>query len=148
MFHSFFNSLSRSKYLSFFSHSFSFILWSAGTAKSTILQILFFVALYWWLEQTTPLSVSARNQSIFGREISPYPKVVRGCERELAGQRSWQAVGDGAAEREWAEELAWNHGQMRSTPETVGDKIGASEEDWVKRCRHSSACGIFASNPR
>ena len=31
MFHSFFNSLARSKYLSLFSHSFSFILWSAGT---------------------------------------------------------------------------------------------------------------------
>ena len=43
MFHSFFNSLARSRYLSFFSHSFSFILWSAGTAKSTILQILFFL---------------------------------------------------------------------------------------------------------
>ena len=42
MFHSFFNSLPRSRYLSFFSHSFSFILWSAGTAKSTILQVLFF----------------------------------------------------------------------------------------------------------
>ena len=40
MFHSFFNSLARSRYLSFFSHSFSFILWSAGTAKSIILQIL------------------------------------------------------------------------------------------------------------
>ena len=40
MFHSFFNSLARSRYLSFFSHSFSFILWSAGTAMSTILQIL------------------------------------------------------------------------------------------------------------
>ena len=37
MFHSFFNSLARSRYLSFFSHSFSFILWSAGTAKLTIL---------------------------------------------------------------------------------------------------------------
>ena len=42
MFHSFFNSRARSMYSSFFSHSFSFILWSAGTAKSTILQILFF----------------------------------------------------------------------------------------------------------
>ena len=42
MFHSFFNSLARSRYLSFFSHSFSFILLSAGTAKSTILQVLFF----------------------------------------------------------------------------------------------------------
>ena len=42
MFHSFFNSLPRSRYLSFFSHSFSFILWSTGTPKSTILEILFF----------------------------------------------------------------------------------------------------------
>ena len=41
IFHSFFNSLARSRYLSLFSHSFSFILWSAGTAKSTILQIFF-----------------------------------------------------------------------------------------------------------
>ena len=41
MFHSFFNSLARSRYLSFFSHSFRFILLSAGTAKSTILLILF-----------------------------------------------------------------------------------------------------------
>ena len=43
MFHSFFNSLARSRYLSIFSHSFSFILWSAGTAKSTILLVFFFV---------------------------------------------------------------------------------------------------------
>ena len=41
MFHSFFNSLARSRY--FLSHFFSFILWSAGTAKSTILQVLFFL---------------------------------------------------------------------------------------------------------
>ena len=46
MFHSLFNSLARSRYLSLFSHSFSFILWSAGTAKSTILQIFFF---FCWL---------------------------------------------------------------------------------------------------
>ena len=39
MFHIFFNSLARSRYLSFFSR---FILWSTGTAKSTILPILFF----------------------------------------------------------------------------------------------------------
>ena len=38
----FFNSLGRLRYLSFFSHSFIFILWSAGTAKSMILQFLFF----------------------------------------------------------------------------------------------------------
>ena len=43
MFHSFFfNSLARSRYLSLFSLSFRFILWFAGTAKSTILPILFF----------------------------------------------------------------------------------------------------------
>ena len=42
MFHSFFNSLARSRYLSFFSDSFSFILWSTRTAKLTILQIFFF----------------------------------------------------------------------------------------------------------
>ena len=42
MFHGFFfNSLARSRYLSFFSLSFRLILWSTGTAKSTILQILF-----------------------------------------------------------------------------------------------------------
>ena len=45
MFHSFFNSLARSRHLSFFSHSFRFILWSVGTAKSTILQILLFFLL-------------------------------------------------------------------------------------------------------
>ena len=48
MFHSFFNSLARLKYLSFFSHFFSFILWSAGTAKSTILQILCFFFLFFF----------------------------------------------------------------------------------------------------
>ena len=42
MFHSiFFNSLARSRYLSFFSLSFNFTLWSAGTAKSTILHVSF-----------------------------------------------------------------------------------------------------------
>ena len=46
MFHSFFNSLARSRYLSFFSHFFNFILWSAVTTKSTILQVLFF---FCWL---------------------------------------------------------------------------------------------------
>ena len=43
MFHRFFNFLARSSYLSLFSHSFNFTLWSAGTAKSTILQVLSFL---------------------------------------------------------------------------------------------------------
>ena len=42
MFHSFFNCLARSRYLSFFSHSFSFIPWSVGIARLTVLLILFF----------------------------------------------------------------------------------------------------------
>ena len=41
--HSLFRPLARSWYLSFFSLSFSFILWSTGTAKSTIWQVLFFL---------------------------------------------------------------------------------------------------------
>ena len=40
MFHSFFNSLARSRYLSFFSLSFKFILWSAGTAKILFLLLI------------------------------------------------------------------------------------------------------------
>ena len=47
MFHSFFFiSLTRSRYLSFFSLSFRFILWSAGTAKSTILQYYYYYYYY------------------------------------------------------------------------------------------------------
>ena len=45
-FHSFFGSLARSRYLSFFSHYFSFIPWSAKATNSTILQILSFVDYY------------------------------------------------------------------------------------------------------
>ena len=47
MFHSccFLIPKARSRYLSFFSLSFSFILWSASTAKSTILQVLFILLL-------------------------------------------------------------------------------------------------------
>ena len=41
IFHSFFNSLARSRYLSFFSFSFNFTQWSVKTATSTILQVLF-----------------------------------------------------------------------------------------------------------
>ena len=45
MLHSFFNYRARSRYLAFFSQYFSFILWSAGTAKSTILRFLFFLVI-------------------------------------------------------------------------------------------------------
>ena len=49
MFHSLFLFLVRSRYLSFFSLSFSFILWSTGTEKSTIFQILFFFFVFFCL---------------------------------------------------------------------------------------------------
>ena len=45
MFHSFFQFPSKVEVLSFYSHSFSFILWLAGTAKWTILQVLCFFLL-------------------------------------------------------------------------------------------------------
>ena len=48
MFHSFFNSLARSRYLSFLSHSFSFILWSGRTAKSAISKFSFFFCWLLW----------------------------------------------------------------------------------------------------
>ena len=48
MFHRFFNSLARSRYLSLFSDTFSFILWSTWTAKSTTLQIFFFYYYYYY----------------------------------------------------------------------------------------------------
>ena len=41
MFHKLFNSQERSSYLSFYSLSFNFTLWSAGTVKSVILQVFF-----------------------------------------------------------------------------------------------------------
>ena len=64
MFHSFFSSLARSRYLSFFSHSFSFILWSAGTAKSTILQVLFYLLII--IKSSLMLSLTReRHESIF-----------------------------------------------------------------------------------
>ena len=50
MFHSFCSSLARSRYLSLFSISFSFTLWSAGTEKSTIRQVLFFSFFFFYYQ--------------------------------------------------------------------------------------------------
>ena len=49
MFHTFFSSQAKFTYLSLFSLSFSFTLWSAGTAKSTIRQVLFFFFFFFFL---------------------------------------------------------------------------------------------------
>ena len=45
MFHSFFNSQARSRYLSFYFTFFQFYFWLAGTESSTILKVLFFLLL-------------------------------------------------------------------------------------------------------
>ena len=50
IFYSFFNSQARFRYLSYFSFSFTFTLWSAWTAKSTILQVLLLFCCCWLLQ--------------------------------------------------------------------------------------------------
>ena len=73
----FFNSLARSWYLSFFSDSFSFILWSARTAKSTILKILFvfFIIIRSGLVAEIRWSVCMSHRSF----ACHFPKQVLGC---------------------------------------------------------------------
>ena len=87
------------------------------------------------------------RQRILGHEISPYPEVGRGRERELVTGRQlaldsrWELTtrpsrgqGGWTAERQAAE--SWrgstDRGSQHRTPETVGDKIGSSEEDRLK----------------
>ena len=60
MIHSFFSSLARSRYLSLFSLFFIFTLWSAGTTKSTIQQVLF---VFCWLSLV--LVVLSRINDLF-----------------------------------------------------------------------------------
>ena len=72
MFYGFFNSLARSRYLSLFSHSFSFILWSAGTAKSTILQVLFFC----WLLLSLVFWPGLSNPSVCQSPIGVYVCII------------------------------------------------------------------------
>ena len=79
MFHSFFSSLARSRYLSFFSLSFCFILWSAGTAKSTILQVLIFCWLLLSLVSWPGLGDPFVYQSPIGVYASHFLGQVLGC---------------------------------------------------------------------
>ena len=87
IFHSFFNSLARSRYLSFFSLCFRFILWSAGTAKSTILQILLLsllllllLLLFYSFESFTP----ATPATYWSLSDCKFPQVSRTLLRILA----------------------------------------------------------------
>ena len=73
MFHSFFNSIARPRYLSFFSHSFNFTLWSVGTTKSAILKVLFFC---WLLKD---LMVWPRNGDPFACLYFEIPVLILCC---------------------------------------------------------------------
>ena len=70
MCHSSFNSLARSRDLFVFSHSFDCTLWSAGTAKSTILQLLYlFIYLFYFLFILFYLFFDYYNIWSFGRDL-------------------------------------------------------------------------------
>ena len=93
MFHSFFNSLARSRYLSFLSHSFSFILWSFRTAKSTILQVLFFC----WLLLGLVFWPRLGNPCVFQSPIGVYVyyflgQVLGTIYQPLRSGRIWHKV--------------------------------------------------------
>ena len=80
MFHSFFNYLARSRYLSFFSLYLNFTLWSAGTIKSTILQILFFwggwlfLGLVVWPKLSDPFDIKIPKEF-----VCDSPEQILGC---------------------------------------------------------------------
>ena len=75
----FFNSLARSRYFSLFSYSFSFILWSAETAKLTILQVPFFlliiIILVFWPRLGDPC-VCQRHIGVY---VCHFLEQVLGC---------------------------------------------------------------------
>ena len=73
------------------------------------------------------------RQRILGPEISLYPEVGRGREGELTGdpnESSWRWTAERRAAESWRGTT--DRGSQHRTPETVGDKIGSSEEDRLK----------------
>ena len=79
VFHNFFNSLARSRYLFFFSLSFSFTLWPAGTAKSTILQVLFFLLIILRSGLLAEIRWSVCMSSLIGVYVCHSPGQMLGC---------------------------------------------------------------------
>ena len=73
------------------------------------------------------------RQRILGPEILLYPEVGRGRERELAtgpGREQLALDSREASKESWRGTT--DRGSQHRTPETVGDKIGFSEEDRLK----------------
>ena len=122
MFHSFFNSLTRSRYLSFFSHSFSFILWLAGTAKSTILQILFFF-FFLLIPNMQDTAGEARTGSLVMYSYGP---------PHMAGQKQDDQS------RTYIQQLCEDTGcSPEDLPEAMNDW-----EEWREWVRDIRACGM------
>ena len=71
IFHNFFSSLARSRYLSLFSFSFGFTLWSTRTAKSTIRSFFF------WGGRTIPRSGSSAQDYMIRLYLKISEKFVR-----------------------------------------------------------------------
>ena len=74
----------------------------------------------------------------FGLEISPWPEVEGDAIRELVGQRSSQAVGDGT----WTRAVDTGHRSREASQHEMGSSD--SEEDRVKMSRHSSCFVEFS----
>ena len=89
IFHSFFfNSLARSRYLSFFLHSFSFIPWSAGVAKLAILHVLFFLLIIIWSGLLVEIRWSICTSKLFTPLVSFTSVLADGFSLEF----EWQQV--------------------------------------------------------
>ena len=99
----FFNPLAKSKCLSFFSHSFSFILWSSGTAKSIILQIRFFFGYYnvWDIGPAVRVFANGPGDlgSIPGRVIPKTLKMV--LDTTLLNTQHYKVRFKGKVEQSW-----------------------------------------------
>ena len=84
-FKSVFISQARSWYLSFFSLSFKFTLWSAGTAKFTIMQVLFFC--YYNIWSSSRDLVIRLYFKIPGVYVSHSPGKIVGCTCIICSHR-------------------------------------------------------------
>ena len=77
IFHIFFNSLTKSRYSFLFSHSFNFNLWSDGTAKSPILQVLSFLLIIIRSDRLAEIRFLSQNPKGFC--VSHSPIQILGC---------------------------------------------------------------------
>ena len=70
------------------------------------------------------------RQRILGPEISPYPEVGRGRERELTGdpdEGNWRWTAERRAAESWRGTT--DRGSQHWTRETVAEKIGSSDSE-------------------